>query len=485
MSAAVVRATRRSLVLVDEFGASTYENDGASLLTACLDHWGAMTRTRRRRRRSRSSSGEEEEQGDESTRIIRHDDADSEMSFVESRRSRTQVLEVVREGGGLVPLYQVAEGRARASHAAAVASLAGRPQLCHREGQSAHLVVALQVCESIRRGELPPTWTLLEDGAEMRRCRAVVSLFLLHHLADDPLTLLHKIRECSITAASASPSSSSLANLPLPSPHHSTSHLSTPPTKYKRVGDKEGGGGQGLPQNSSVIPSDFLEVVIASGGVLAEAEQSYTHTCTDYTLTYSGYTHIRTGYTHIHTGYTHTHTFYTHTHTFYTHTHTGYTHTYTDYTHTHTGYTHTYTDYTHTHTGYTHTHTGYTHTHTGYTHTYTDYTHTHTGYTHTHTGYAHTHTGYTHTHTGYAHTHTGYTHTHTGYTHTHTGYTHTHTDYIHTHTSYTYTHTDYTHTHTGYTHTHTDYTHTHAAYTPKSSHYSLPQHRHHHSLRHS
>ncbi|MPC51386.1 MutS 5 [Portunus trituberculatus] len=84
MSGAVARATRRSLVLVDEFGASTYENDGASLLTACLDHWGAMTRTRRRRRRrrsSRSSSGEEEEQ-DDSTRIIRHDD-DSEMSFVE------------------------------------------------------------------------------------------------------------------------------------------------------------------------------------------------------------------------------------------------------------------------------------------------------------------------------------------------------------------------------------------------------------------
>ncbi|KAG7172563.1 mutS protein 5-like, partial [Homarus americanus] len=39
MCTALARATQFSLVIIDEFGAATYENDGAALLTACLDHW--------------------------------------------------------------------------------------------------------------------------------------------------------------------------------------------------------------------------------------------------------------------------------------------------------------------------------------------------------------------------------------------------------------------------------------------------------------
>ena len=39
LSLAVKKATPNSLILIDEFGASTYENDGAYLLAACLDHW--------------------------------------------------------------------------------------------------------------------------------------------------------------------------------------------------------------------------------------------------------------------------------------------------------------------------------------------------------------------------------------------------------------------------------------------------------------
>lgn len=45
MCTAVSGATKHSLVIIDEFGASTYENDGAALLTGCLDHWGAMARS--------------------------------------------------------------------------------------------------------------------------------------------------------------------------------------------------------------------------------------------------------------------------------------------------------------------------------------------------------------------------------------------------------------------------------------------------------
>ncbi|KAK8742546.1 hypothetical protein OTU49_001945, partial [Cherax quadricarinatus] len=100
---------------------------------------------------------------------------------------RCLVLEAVEEDGAVVPLYQVAEGRAHTSYAAAVAAISGVPQnLIQR---------ANQVYECIRGGRLPPRWSLLEDENERRRCEAVVSLLLSHDLSKDPLhILLEKVR---------------------------------------------------------------------------------------------------------------------------------------------------------------------------------------------------------------------------------------------------------------------------------------------------
>ncbi|KAK4315226.1 hypothetical protein Pmani_013532 [Petrolisthes manimaculis] len=311
MCTAVSGATRHSLVIIDEFGASTYENDGAALLTACLDHWGAMVRGNRelegmreihdqamnrrlcmdqsdsthedidseicsqpeteedsmhnRRKKQRSwregkrnlphlnakernerdtldpeiegdtsrqqNSNRQERTGEvEGTeRRDKHEQREQQAgSWSGDRRKKkdeakeagraphvfvsTHLLQVfdhllypdtVRclvlegvvedEGGQVVPLYQVAEGRATASYATAVAALAGVPQ---------HVVTrASQVCECIRTGQLPPRWSLLEDEGETRKCRAVVSILLSHLSSQQPLlTILQEIKKYSASS---------------------------------------------------------------------------------------------------------------------------------------------------------------------------------------------------------------------------------------------------------------------------------------------
>ncbi|KAK3872476.1 hypothetical protein Pcinc_022449 [Petrolisthes cinctipes] len=311
MCTAVSGATRHSLVIIDEFGASTYENDGAALLTACLDHWGAMVRGNRelegmreiqeqamsrrlgidhsdsmhedidseicsqpeteedsmhnRRKKHRSRREEKRNQPhlhakerDERETLDPEIEGDSSRQQNSNRQERTGeaegterrdiheqrepqagsssgdrrkkkeeakeagraphvfvsthllqvfdhllypdtvrclVLEgvVEDEGGQVVPLYQVAEGRATASYATAVAALAGVPQ---------HVVTrASQVCECIRTGQLPPRWSLLEDEGETRKCRAVVSILLSHLSSQQPLlTILQEIKKYSASS---------------------------------------------------------------------------------------------------------------------------------------------------------------------------------------------------------------------------------------------------------------------------------------------
>nr|XP_045610380.1 uncharacterized protein LOC123765720 [Procambarus clarkii] len=224
MCAALARATQYSLVIIDEFGAATYENDGAALLTACLDYWSeratrertpARPRSGKRGRGKEDSTGEDrDDSGTNWTGAAREEGGGAAVSapphvFVSTHllqvydhllnpdAVRCLALEAVEEGGTVVPLYQVTEGRAHTSYAAAVAALSGVPDhLIHR---------ANQVFECIRGGRLPPRWTLLEDENERMRCEAIVSLLLSHDLSRDPLhLLLEKIRGYSHTPESPS-----------------------------------------------------------------------------------------------------------------------------------------------------------------------------------------------------------------------------------------------------------------------------------------
>ncbi|XP_069156764.1 uncharacterized protein [Procambarus clarkii] len=224
MCAALARATQYSLVIIDEFGAATYENDGAALLTACLDYWSeratrertpARPRSGKRGRGKEDSTGKDrDDSGTNWTGAAREEGGGAAVSapphvFVSTHllqvynhllnpdAVRCLALEAVEEGGTVVPLYQVTEGRAHTSYAAAVAALSGVPDhLIHR---------ANQVFECIRGGRLPPRWTLLEDENERMRCEAIVSLLLSHDLSRDPLhLLLEKIRGYSHTPESPS-----------------------------------------------------------------------------------------------------------------------------------------------------------------------------------------------------------------------------------------------------------------------------------------
>ncbi|XP_042866684.1 mutS protein homolog 5-like [Penaeus japonicus] len=201
MCSALTRATRHSLVIIDEFGAATYENDGAALLTACLDHWAERAAVRPSSTASSPEpepeeglqGGEERGSGDPlgapphvfvSTHLLQVYDHLEYPADV-----RCLVLEAVEESGSVVPLYQVAEGRAHKSYAAVVAALAGVPQ---------HVVDrANQVCECVRGGQLPPRWSLLDDDEEeRRRCEEIVSLVLAYDFSSDPVDLLlERIRD--------------------------------------------------------------------------------------------------------------------------------------------------------------------------------------------------------------------------------------------------------------------------------------------------
>ncbi|XP_047498885.1 mutS protein homolog 5-like isoform X2 [Penaeus chinensis] len=204
MCGALARATRHSLVIIDEFGAATYENDGAALLTACLDHWAERARVRPRGPSSSPSSSQGPDEGLQgreerggggdplgapphvfvSTHLLQVHD---HLQYPEA--VKCLVLEAVEESGSVVPLYQVAEGRARKSYAAAVASIAGVPQQVVDR--------ANQVCECIRAGQLPPRWSLLDDDEEERRCcEEIVSLVLAFDPSCDAVDLLlERIRD--------------------------------------------------------------------------------------------------------------------------------------------------------------------------------------------------------------------------------------------------------------------------------------------------
>ncbi|ROT81976.1 hypothetical protein C7M84_024862 [Penaeus vannamei] len=223
MCGALARATRHSLVIIDEFGAATYENDGAALLTACLDHWAERARVRPPGTSSSPSSpsssqgpdeglqGREGREGRDPLGAPPHVFVSTHLLQVYDHLQhpeavRCLVLEAVEEGGSVVPLYQVAEGRARKSYAAVVAAIAGVPQ---------HVVDrANQVCECIRAGRLPRAGPLLDDDEEeRRRCEEIVSLVLAFDPSSDAVDLLlERIRDIgnvSKKVLDATPSSSS------------------------------------------------------------------------------------------------------------------------------------------------------------------------------------------------------------------------------------------------------------------------------------
>lgn len=105
MFTAVSGATKHSLVIVDEFGASTYENDGAALLTGCLDHWGAMARGTRDQTADKEVQEQEESRGKRSgmDHSASMDENDSEISTQpetdeDSIHSKREDLRSKREG---------------------------------------------------------------------------------------------------------------------------------------------------------------------------------------------------------------------------------------------------------------------------------------------------------------------------------------------------------------------------------------------------
>ncbi|XP_068214442.1 mutS protein homolog 5-like [Palaemon carinicauda] len=210
MSNVLSRATKDSLIIIDEFGAATYENDGAALLTACLDYLCQRTIPRY------SSPPSREKQNPYcapphvfvSTHLLQVYD---HLQYKEA--VRCLVLEAVEEEGSVVPLYLVTEGRAKKSYAAAVAALAGIPQMVVDR--------ANRVYKYIRKGCLPPKWSLIDDKEERKRCEAVVALLLSHDLENDPLgELLSNIRRYAqppTESTTSSPAPSTIANItPVP-----------------------------------------------------------------------------------------------------------------------------------------------------------------------------------------------------------------------------------------------------------------------------
>ncbi|KAK7073045.1 MutS protein msh5 [Halocaridina rubra] len=183
MCSALDRATRHSLIIIDEFGATTYETDGAALLTASLDYWCQRTRPR--------YSNAPSEDVDNPYGAPPHVFVSTHLHQVYAHLQyqdavRCLILETVEENGGLVPLYQVSEGRATKSYASAVAALAGvPPQIVTR---STH------VCESIRSGKLPDRWELVKNEKERTRCEIIASMFISYDLNDPVEILFNKIQ---------------------------------------------------------------------------------------------------------------------------------------------------------------------------------------------------------------------------------------------------------------------------------------------------
>ncbi|XP_064102619.1 mutS protein homolog 5-like [Macrobrachium nipponense] len=185
MSNVLDKATRDSLIIIDEFGAATYENDGAALLTACLDYLCQRTVPRYSSPPSREKLNPYSAPPHVfvSTHLLQVYD---HLQYKEA--VHCLVLDAVEEEGRVVPLYLVTEGRAKTSYAAAVAEVAGIPKTVVDR--------ANRVFKYIRKCRLPPKWSILDDGEERKRCEAVVALLLSHDLEKDPLDeLLSKIRK--------------------------------------------------------------------------------------------------------------------------------------------------------------------------------------------------------------------------------------------------------------------------------------------------
>ncbi|XP_029440186.1 mutS protein homolog 5 [Rhinatrema bivittatum] len=175
---AVNNATKRSLVLIDEFGKGTNTVDGLALLAAVLRHW--------------------IRQGNECPYIFISTNFHSLLHLrllPDSPLLQFLTLETCQDGDELVFFYRLKEGIATISHAANIAALAGLPPKIIRRG--------IDVSELFRSGKpiRRPYPLSVED--QLERCRTLVDKFLVLDLENPSLDLQNFISQDVLPSAAS------------------------------------------------------------------------------------------------------------------------------------------------------------------------------------------------------------------------------------------------------------------------------------------
>ncbi|KRY22204.1 MutS -like protein 5, partial [Trichinella patagoniensis] len=163
-------ATKKSLIIIDEFGKGTLTDVGVALLGACLTYW--LER-------------------DKCPHVFVSTHLHRLFNILpQSTLLRYNTMKVMRQGEDVLFLYSICEGQATESYAACAASKAGLPErVCNR---------IRQVCQNQKRGYqlFRPESTAEEIKEEFNRMKKLVSAFLNYNLNEHSvMELLTLIRQ--------------------------------------------------------------------------------------------------------------------------------------------------------------------------------------------------------------------------------------------------------------------------------------------------
>ncbi|KRY89713.1 MutS -like protein 5 [Trichinella pseudospiralis] len=163
-------ATKRSLIIIDEFGKGTLTDVGVALLGACLTYW--LER-------------------DKCPHVFVSTHLYRLLNILpESPLLRYKTMKVMRQGEDVLFLYSICDGQATESYAACAASKAGLPErVCNR---------IRQVCQNQKRGYqlFRPESTAEDIKEEFKRMKKLVSAFLNYNLNEHSvMELLTLIRQ--------------------------------------------------------------------------------------------------------------------------------------------------------------------------------------------------------------------------------------------------------------------------------------------------
>ncbi|KRZ32673.1 MutS -like protein 5, partial [Trichinella pseudospiralis] len=163
-------ATKKSLIIIDEFGKGTLTDVGVALLGACLTYW--LER-------------------DKCPHVFVSTHLYRLLNILpESPLLRYKTMKVMRQGEDVLFLYSICDGQATESYAACAASKAGLPErVCNR---------IRQVCQNQKRGYqlFRPESTAEDIKEEFKRMKKLVSAFLNYNLNEHSvMELLTLIRQ--------------------------------------------------------------------------------------------------------------------------------------------------------------------------------------------------------------------------------------------------------------------------------------------------